>query len=136
MSLLLSLIVLCTAVVGFFAQEIIHFLSKIFSIPGAKIFLPLFLASFIVEGYQVWGWWGLSLLRTGLSSLEHGMAQWVPLHAGEWVVARVLLLTLLASLPLAVATVASRKKPMSNARFFAYRFGGFLWVVSVIVLIT
>lgn len=136
MLLLLSMFVLFTAIVGFFSREIIDFLSRLFSIPGVKIVLPIFLVSLAVESDAVWGWWGLSSFRMILSSIEQVFVKLMPFQTMDKEVARILFLTLLGCLPLGIALVLTRKKPMTKAPYYAYRVGAFLWVLSVIVLVS
>jgi len=136
MLLLLSMFVLFTAIVGFFSREIVDYLSRLFSISGVKIFLPIFLVSLVVETDAVWSWWGLSSFRMILSSTEQAIVQLMPFQTVGKALARISLLTLLGCLPLGIALVLTRKKPMAKAPYYAYRIGAFLWVLSVIVLVS
>lgn len=136
MSMLFSMIVLCTAIIGFFSKEFIHFFTWLFSIPSVKLVVPLLMVSLIVESYVLWGWWGLSSLHSLLSSVEQKLSHLLPFQSGVMFVSRVILLTLLACIPMWIAKFTARKKPISNAPYYARRVSALVWVVSVIVLIT
>lgn len=136
MLILLSMLVLFTAIVGFFSREIIDFISRLFSIPGVKLVLPILLMSLLIESDSIWGWWGLSSFRSLFSVIEQWIVKWMPFQTAEHEIARIVLLTLVGCLPTGIAVIRSRKKPLSTSRYFAYRLGFFLWVVSVIVVNT
>ena len=52
-----TLVVLVTSILVFFSQEFGKTGRKVFSIPGAKLFLPLILASLIVEVHEPFIHW-------------------------------------------------------------------------------
>lgn len=136
MSMLFFMIVMFTAIIGFFSKEFIHLFTRVSSIPGVKLVLPLLMVSLVVESYVLWGWWGLSSLRSVLSFLEHRLSYLIPFQTGVMMVARATLLTVLACIPMWVAKFLTRKKPMSRAQYYAGIVSAFFWVVSVIVLVT
>lgn len=134
---LFVIIVTATAILGFFSLEIIQFIKRILSIPGAIILLPMLLASVFIESHLLFGWWGLMSLRTALSNLEHRMADILPFQKTAIHLARILLLTLLAFIPVCIAWLRARKVILSNhIMFWAYRVGGVIWLVSVVLLLS
>lgn len=133
MSLLFLCLVIFTAVVGFFSQELQHVFKRIFSIPGAKLCLPMMFASWIVENYALWGYKGLSSLKIMLLAIEHRMAAFLPFHIGALMVARVLVLAMLAMIPLWLIAFLTRKNHLSGALYWAYCCSASLWAVAVIL---
>ncbi len=136
MSILFSLIVLCTAIIGFFSKEFIHFFTWLFSIPGVKVILPLLMVSLVVESDVLWSWWGLSSLHSLLTVVEQKLSYLLPFQSGVLFVSRVILLTVLACIPMWIAQFIARKNPISNSPYNARRVSAIVWVVSVILLIT
>lgn len=136
MSMLFAMIVLCTAIVGFFSKEFTHFFTWLFSIPGVKLIAPLLAVSLVVESYALWGWWSLSSIRLFLSHIEQHISHLLPFQSGVMLVSRVFLLTILACIPMWVAQFSARKKPLSNALYHAHRVSAAVWVVLAIVLVT
>lgn len=134
---LFVIIVTVTAILGFFSQEIIQFIKSILTIPGAILWLPILLASLLVENHLLFGWWGLMSLRNGLSNLEHKMADMIPFQKTAIHLARIILLTLLAFIPVCIAWLRARKNIQpNNIMFWAYRIGSMIWLVSVILLLS
>lgn len=136
MSFLFLCLVLFTAVVGFFSQELQYVLKRIFSIPGATLFLPLLFTSLVVESYALWGYMGLSSLRGVLSGFEHYLSALLPFRTGALMLTRVLILMTIAMTPVCIMAFLTRKKYLSDAMFWTYRFSAAIWAVSVILLIT
>lgn len=136
MSMLFAMIVLCTAIIGFFSKEFIHFFTWLFSIPGVRLVAPLMAVSLVAESYVLWGLWSLSSIRTLLNHIEHHISHLLPFQSGVMFVARVILLTILACIPMWIAQFAARRKPISNALYYARRVSAVVWVISTILLIT
>lgn len=136
MSMLLVFIVLCTAIVGFFSQEFSRGIKRIFSIPGAKLFIPFFCISFIVERYVPWVWKGLSFISHSLAQLAIFISSLFPFKTGALALSEVLILGLLAGIPLWVAAYITWKKHLSNATYWASCVSAYIWIASVILLIS
>lgn len=125
-----------TALACFFSEEIIRYLKWLLDIPGVLVFLPLLLASLLVETHLIMGWWGLTSLRSGLFHLEHKLAEFIPFKVGAIYITRVLLLTVIAVIPVWITWLRTRKKMYINALFWASRIGALAWIVSVIALLS
>lgn len=134
--MLLVALVLCTAIIGFFSQEFLHFFKWFFSKPGVKLFFPLIFMSFVVESYALWGWKGLTAIGNHLSIIEHRLAALLPFQTGAMVVVRAFILFIIASIPLCITYIRSRKKHFSHAMYWGYFLSAVLWTVSVILLIS
>jgi hypothetical protein len=136
MPLLFLLLVVFTAIVGFFSQELLHGFKRIFSIPGTKLCFPLMFASLIAESYALWGYRGLSSLRATLSILEHRVSALLPFQTAALMLTRVFILTILAMIPLWIIAFLTRKNHLSGAMYWAYCCSAVICAVSVILLIT
>ncbi len=136
MTTLLCLIVLITSIIGFFSQEFIRLFKRVWAIPGAKLVVPLLIASLIAEWFALWGWKSLFSFQTGLSFVEHGLANLLPVQTGALMVTRVVLLVLIPGIPVWVTWFMTRKKKISNALFWVYRFSAWMWAITVILLIS
>lgn len=136
MSMLFLCLVLFTAVVGFFSQELQRVFKRMISIPGAKLVLPLLFTSFAVESYALWGYMGLASLRGMLSGIEHYLSGFLPFRIGAVMLTRVFLLMIIAMTPLWGTFFLTKKKHRPSAMYWAYRCSAAIWTVSVILLIT
>lgn len=54
MFFILVLLVLSAAIVVFFSEEFAEFIKKLAKIPGVKLFVPLFIASWFVIYFEYW----------------------------------------------------------------------------------
>ena len=136
MQLSFLLLVVITAIVGFFSQELLHGFKRIFSIPGSKLFFPLIFASLVVESYALWGYKGLSSLRSTLSVIEHRLSALLPFQTAALMLTRVFILVILAMIPLWIIAFMTRKNHLTGAMYWAYCCSAVIWTVSVILLIT
>ncbi len=136
MSYLFFSLVVFTAIVGFFSQELLYGFKRIFSIPGTKLCIPLMFASLVVESYALWGYRGLSALRGALSVFEHRLSALLPFQTGALMLTRVFMLTTLAMIPLWIIAFLTRKNHLSGAMYWAYCCSAVIWAVSVVLLIT
>lgn len=136
MSMLFLLFVVCIAIVGFFSQEFVHFFKRFFSIPGAKLCVPLMVASWVVERYALSGYQGLSSLRATLLALESNLSAYLPMHSIALMMTRIILLTIIAMLPLWLAAILARKKRRPLNPYWAYYCSAMLWTGAVILLVS
>lgn len=136
MEVLFFILVLLTAIVGFFSQEILRAIKRFFSLPGAILFFPLMFASLVAESYALWGHVGLFSFRTMLSHFEHQISVYLPFQTGALMLTRVVILVVIAMLPLWIAAFLTRKKPLSTAMYWAYCCSVAFWTASMILLIT
>ena len=136
MSLSFLLLVVFTAIVGFFSQELLHGFKRIFSIPGSKLCFPLMFASLVVESYALWGYKGLSSLRATLSVLEHRLSAHLPFQTAAILLTRICILFIIAMIPLLIIAFLTRKKNLSGSMYWAYCVSAAFWTVAVILLIT
>lgn len=135
MLLTLALVVLCSAIIVFFSQEFSGFLKKIFSIPGVKIFLPLALASLIVEAYEAWGYWFLFRFQVAFHQIIYKLAMMMPFKTGALAFARFLILFLLAGLPIWIAKLRAQQKGRRHPQPFVYHVSLMLWLIGVILVV-
>lgn len=136
MDIVFTLIVLCTAIVGMFSQEFTSLFKRIFSIPGAPLFLPLILISLIVETRLIWVWALLASIRSGLVFLEAKLASLMPQHVIMEFLVQALVLTLLPVIPMLLVAYLTRKNTLSDPMFYMYRISAAIWLISAILFVT
>ena len=76
----IALIIIPSAIVLIFAQDIARLIKKVFAIPGVKLFFPLIFFSYIVDSYQQWEHYYLSYLHVVVHNSLIGMAGLLPFH--------------------------------------------------------
>ncbi len=136
MSILFAFIVLCASIVGFFLNEWTALFQRIFSITALRLILPLLFASFVVESYALWGWKALTMIRKSLVNSELWLMHWLPFHTGALFLTRVFILVFFAFTPILIVKWMTRKRPLTEAVYWAYCFSAFVWVMIVILLIS
>jgi hypothetical protein len=134
MSMILALVVLCTAILAFFLQEFTHLFKKICSIPGAKILLPLFFVSLAVEHYRLWIWKIFFSLQNLLGAIISKLALILPGGKISIIMARALILLFVIFFPLPFAYFNARRKMTVSSRYWVTIVGIWLWVIFVILM--
>lgn len=134
MSITLIIVVLCSSIVGFFSKEFQRLFTRIFSIPGMLLLLPLLLFSLVLESNPRASWWVLSTLSSGITWIEAAFGGLISHQATSVFVSRVLTLTLLPLIPLMIIRFSIRHKPTSKAMQTGYRIAAIIWIVTVILL--
>jgi len=136
MDVIFFLIVICTAIIGMFSQEFMRLFQRIFAIRGAPLFLPLIIISLAIESHLLFGWAILTMIRSGLYICERNLSALIPHQVVAAFFSRVLILTFLAVIPIAVVKYMTRSNPISNAMFYIYRFSALIWVIAAILFVS
>ena len=123
MLLTLALTVLIGSVFVFFSQEFIRLFKKLMSIRGVKLFLPLVIASCLVEIYEEWGRWLLLRFQLAVHEVIYQLATFVPFDTGAISLIRILYLFILAGLPLWIYRLRTKKKVRCDQRFYTQWLG-------------
>lgn len=131
----LALLICSFAIVVFFAQEFLDVFKKIFGFPGVKLFVPLMLASSVIELYEPWGGWLLFRIKMILSYLPGGIAHLFPSGTVSTYLSKIIYLMCFGCLPIWIATYRSRSKGHLKASQFPFFLGLFIWVFLAILLI-
>lgn len=134
MLLTLALVILLGSIFVFFSQEFIRMFKKVFAIKGAKLFLPLFLASWLVYTFNYWALWGIYYYREMLHDAESFLVKIMPFQLGAQSAALVILFTVISVVPVFVIDVISRRKTY-KAYKYPYVTSTILWIISIVLLI-
>ena len=134
MMLKLALIVFFTSIVAFFAQEFGRMFKKIFAIPGVLLLAPLAVASWLIEVYEDWGIWLLSMFQAEIHQFIHKLSTFVPFETGSISFVRIIYLLLIASIPVWVSRLIALRKGRCPPQSFTYWLGLVLWIIAVILL--
>lgn len=127
--LTLAAVILAAAIVVFFSHEFAGVFKKIFAIKGAKLVLPLALASYIVYQFELWVSWALYYFREVMQNILNVLNVLFPNTISE-----ILLLMLLSiGMKIILDLIASKRsyKPYVYTNVSIL----FFWLVSVFVLI-
>lgn len=131
----LALIIFVTAIICFFSQEFARTFKRIFEIPGAKLLLPLAIASWLVLEFDYWLLWALyytgDIFRNILIFTQHY------LPAKEWIKSlnQIILLSLFSILPVITLDYYYRYKTYHGLKY-PYLISGILWLIGAFLLVT
>ena len=131
----LALVIFFSSILVFFSQDVGRLLKLVFSIPGVKLLLPLALASWIINIYEDWGRWLLLWFQSGLHIFLNKLTILIPFEKGSMHLIRIVFLFCMASIPLWVYQLKSKKKghriPPTP---FTYWLGLLLWILATVLL--
>jgi hypothetical protein len=131
-----ALVILFSAVIVFFSNEFAGGLKKFFSLPGMKLFIPLILASWLIETYEDWGYWLLIKIQAAFHQTLHYLAQMMPFERGAAAFVQIMVLFLLGGVPLWLVFLRAKQKGKRHPQLVgAYYFSLILWIVGVLLLI-
>jgi hypothetical protein len=134
MLLTLTLVVLVGSIVVFFSEEFIKSFKKLFKIKGATLFLPLFVASWLVYSFDFWFLWTIFYLREIVYQVLIFLEWIMPFQRGAESVSIVILLTTLSVVPVIIIDVIMRKKTYWGYKY-PYITSGIIWIFCVFLLI-
>ena len=98
-----AILILIAGFIVFFLDEISRLWKKIFLIPGMKILLPLFAASFLIEASGEWSLWLLLRIMTLTNQLIVSLASFFPNYSYANTLFHIILLSLIGVLPIWIA---------------------------------
>jgi hypothetical protein len=130
----LTLVVLATSIIVFFSQEFTQVFKKIFAIPGAKLFIPIVFASWLVFQYKYWIVWGLKYYRDVLREVLITLSQALSLNEILTKVLVIILLTCVSIIPVVVLEFYLHRKTYKSYPY-PYLTSTVLWLVSAIPLL-
>ncbi|WP_133126782.1 hypothetical protein [Legionella nagasakiensis] len=130
----LALIILGTTIVVFFSQEFAGAFKKIFVIPGVHFFLPLVLASWVVESFEPWVAWLLLNFKEVLFYLIYQIAEWMPWEGHAVMLAQILILFLLPMIPMGILLAWAKIRKMHEPWPYTYPVCIVLWIIVLILL--
>ena len=130
----ISLVVFCASIAVFFAQEFGRVFKKILAIPGAKLLLPLFLASSLIIIYEEIGHWLLLRVQITLHQLIFKLDTVVPFETGSISLTRIISLFIIGSLPIWVSHWSALSKKNQEPHAGTYWIGLVLWIFAAVLL--
>ena len=130
----LAAIVLITSILVFFSQEFVRLFKKVMSITGVNLLLPLFIASILIETYELWGVWLLENCHLALHLLIYKVTVLLPFETGALLLMRVIFLFLFASAPVWYFRLRYKKNIRLYPKKFSYCLGLTLWIIAAILL--
>jgi hypothetical protein len=130
----LALVVFFAAIVLFFSQELIGLIKKIFEIRGAKLFLPLAIASFAVYELNFWFLWIIFYYKDFLQSSWSLIHNFLPASPTNTSVSYIIVLTGVSVIPVVLwgfITRKSRYKGHAHSHVASI----LIWVISVMLFV-
>ncbi|KTD41984.1 hypothetical protein [Legionella parisiensis] len=134
MLLTLALVVLLSAILVFFSEEFIKAFKKLFAIKGAKLFIPIFAASWLIYTFTFWCLWAIFYMREILQVIEDFLVRIMPFQNIAVPVVLIFMLTFLSVVPVLILDILSRRKKFKGYKY-PYITSGIIWLLSVFSLI-
>lgn len=134
MLLTLALVVFVGSIFVFFSQEFIRTFKRIFAIKGAKLVLPIAIASWLVFNFDYWLLWAIYYIREVLRSLLSAVTWLIPWQIGSVSIALIVFLTLISVVPVIVLDFIMRKRAYKTFRY-PYLASTLIWLMSSVLLI-
>lgn len=134
MYLTLALVILLGAIFVLFSKEFIQVVKKIFAIKGAKVVLPLFLASWFAYNFEPWCLWAVYYYREILLGI---IGFFTGLFSSQSIAApiiTILLLTLISVVPVLLLEWITWRKSYQHYPY-PYLTSSLIWIVSVVLLV-
>lgn len=127
MLLTLALVILFTAIMVFFSHEFIGTFKKIFGIKGAKLLIPLGLASWLIYNFDYLFIWAIYYIREVLQVFLSFLTYIMPFQKYAASVALIILLTVVSVLPVLLLDLVKRKR--------TYKGYAYPYLTSTLILI-
>ncbi|WP_412755841.1 hypothetical protein [Legionella bozemanae] len=134
MLLTLAWVVLLSAILVFFSEEFIKAFNKFFAIKGAKLFVPLFAASWLIYTFTFWCLWAIFYVREILYEVENFLVGIMPFQEIAVPVVLIFMLTFLSVVPVLILDILSRRKKYKGYQY-PYVTSGIIWLLSVFLLV-
>ena len=130
----LALLVLLGSILVFFSEEFIKMFKKLFAIKGAKLLIPLFLASWLIYTFDFWFLWVVFYLREMLLYILIFLTSIMPFQKGAESVALVILITVASVVPVLILDIQSRRKSFRGYKY-PYVTSWVIWILCVVLLV-
>lgn len=134
MLITIALVVLMASIACFFAPEFGRLFKKVFAIPGAKLLIPLFMASWLIVLYEEFGHWLLIHFQIMLHRWVSRLDALLPFETASISIARIISLFLIASMPIWIARGSAFRKKLLAPHRGTYWIGLMLWIIGAILL--
>ncbi|WP_298623187.1 hypothetical protein [uncultured Legionella sp.] len=134
MLLTLAVVVFSAAIMILFSQEFIRTFKKIFAIKGAKLFLPLFIGSWLVISFEDLCLWGIYYYRELLNAVILFVTQIIPFQQGAYSIVFIILLTVISVVPVFLFDMYLVKKTYKHYEY-PYLTSTLIWLISALILL-
>lgn len=132
---MLLTIAILSATALVFSQELTKIIQKLIVIPGVTLFVPMILASCLVEMYEAQLYSYLSYLHDLLYHSQEIIAGFLPFQTGSLYLIRIVSLCVLACLPFGFFWFESRHRRSHTLPAIAYYMSAVLWSIMALVLV-
>ncbi len=132
--LTLAILIFFAAIICFFSQELIRLCKSIFAIKGAKIFLPLAIATWGVYTFLPWVLWAIYYIREIFIEVMQVIEMLIPIALWRQQSSMVILLTLIAVGPVAIwnfILIRRTQRGLPNS----YIISLFIWLICSLILL-
>lgn len=128
----MTLIILGSAILVFFSQEIASAFEKLFAIPGVKLLLPLILVTALLLHAEPWVFSFLLVLHDFFDLLSQGLAYFLPDNSIMRMACQAVGLWLLAIVPVWILDAFSLRRAFISFPYNAI-FGTMLWLLWAVL---
>lgn len=131
--LTLALVVAFSAIILFFAKEFGDMFKKLFAVRGAKLFLPLVGATFLIVLYEPWIYFALVYVKQVLLDFIAFAARLFPFKTGAISLVSIALFMILALVPTWAINIWHIRK--TNLPFpYSNVLSAIIWLLAVILV--
>lgn len=130
----LALLVFFGSILVFFSEEFTKLFKKLFAIKGAKLFIPLFIASWLIYTFDFWFLWAVFYIRETLLYLLIFLTNIMPFKTGAESVALVIIISAVSVVPVFLLDIQARRKNFKPYKF-PYVTSWIIWILCVLLLI-
>ncbi len=131
----LAAVVFFAAIMTFFSQEFIRTFKKIMDIKGAKLILPLLVASWLVLNYDYWALWVVYYYREILHGCVRMLAYIIPFKQISFYIADILVLTIISIVPVFCYDFFVYRKKNYKPYPHSYLVITIIWLINALTLI-
>lgn len=128
----IAILIFFAAIIVSFSKEFGAFFKKIVAIPGAKLFLPLLLVTWVVVLYEPWVLWGLLCLQQGLQAVIDGLASLISFLPESSLIAALLIILAITLVPVFTANLYIQRKSYQRFQYF-WISSALLWLFTSIL---
>lgn len=116
----IALIVICSALLMLFSDDLIGFIKKLNKIPGFSFVLPIVIASALVVVFEAWLIFVLSKLYQGLQYLVFVVYSYLPSYFAAVEIAQIIILAALTLIPVTLFDTAYSRSHYTNFRYTSF----------------
>lgn len=128
--LILTAVVVCSAIVAIFATEFTNIYKKLIKLPGVKLITPFFIASYIVISYKSWILWYLWQLRIILNNATF-------IYSSTHFYQKIIAIGIIASftlIPVIIIELLMKKRSYADFEY-SYVLMSILWIIIAMFIV-